>query len=1022
MPKLVRLGTTDGVEIPRSGLTVGRVRGCDLVLRSKSVSRKHARIWIKNETVWIEDLNSSNGTEINGVAIHNRVTLKSGDKVNFGDHEFVVVVDTPPAPQPTKTKAVRRDRHGTDRTKSVRSNQKEAQPTKEFTNDPFVSSSPISRLLAQLSESEAVSAKRKDRKKFLEESAAFSNRFAQAEAERRRPYIRAAVIGLFVLSLLRGFVFGTIATALAAIELPGERVAKNHQNSWEPPQQDSPVAARPAKSAEPNARPQEFKRQQESSAPPLTIQNPNSRADLEQPQSQFDGDSDNSLPENVETIDSISLPEASTQPGSASPEELGDSVKTIRLVREIKREGIELSDEAAIRKLAAEKLNFTPEQTTRILKLLNRVADRNSLLDGRFRPENKPTTPPKAKTPVATPQSAPKKAVRKQLQNSIPLLDGLPLGNGSQASGPNILDPTGAQNNRETESTSSFTSTPPAATHDPAPPAHVRPRPNLALVNRGAGHYFNLWGLALILCLVLEWFYSVCWMGRDANSLGFSNPIWVQSSLATGPAGILFAFLCPGLSLGALVGYALISSPLLAYIAYRDECVPPQWRLLKFVEHFEPEQNILKSPEPNPVKREADPVMVELISSSEVRLEDGGQTPSEFEFMPGMKAAKSLIGNAIARHASNILFDCQGEFVIANLIIDGDSRPICSYPIENSYAIIKALKVLSTLSSSEIEDQQNGSFRVRIVGEEFRISTELHSSAESERLNIELLRYQEDLFNLAGLGCDRKVQGKLRGIVAEPTGLFLVCGPPDSGKSTTLRSIVSEFDASIARIVTIEAPVEYPIEGATQIDISLNAKKSIARALRNALTQGPDVVMVGEIFDFETALLACQAANEGQLVLSSVDESESVGAIYRLIDMGLSPDSIANALSGVLEQRLVRRLCEKCKIRYRPGSELLRRLRIPVPPETAFCRPSLESLHCLACEGEGYRGRIGIFELLTIDDRIRSLIRERAASSKIISVARRSGMTTLRESALRHVIKGRTTLDEVRRVIFDSET
>lgn len=276
-----------------------------------------------------------------------------------------------------------------------------------------------------------------------------------------------------------------------------------------------------------------------------------------------------------------------------------------------------------------------------------------------------------------------------------------------------------------------------------------------------------------------------------------------------------------------------------------------------------------------------------------------------------------------------------------------------------------------------------------------------------------ILQEREELGNLAGLGCHRKMQGELRELVTQPQGLLLVCGPAGAGKSTTLRSVLGELDPELIKIITIENPMRYPIAKVTQIEINRKAGLSYAIAVKKALSKAPQVLMIEEIRDQETATATCAASTTGHLVLSTIQADDTLTAIQNLIALGIEPGTLTDSLSAVLGQRLIRRLCPDCKEQYRPDAELLRRYRIPNDHAADFCRPPRGDSHCATCSGTGYHGRIGIFELLTIDNSIRALIREQAAPAQIRKAARHRGMTTLRENGFRLAIRGWTSLEEV---------
>jgi type II secretory ATPase GspE/PulE/Tfp pilus assembly ATPase PilB-like protein len=266
---------------------------------------------------------------------------------------------------------------------------------------------------------------------------------------------------------------------------------------------------------------------------------------------------------------------------------------------------------------------------------------------------------------------------------------------------------------------------------------------------------------------------------------------------------------------------------------------------------------------------------------------------------------------------------------------------------------------------------------------------------------------------------------QIHALATQPHGMLIVCGPTGAGKSTTLYACLGELDRHQQNIITIENPVEYNLEGITQIEVNPKAEKTFASELRSILRQDPDVIMIGEIRDKETAEIACQAAQTGHMVFSTLHANDTVTAIGRLLDLGVPPFNIASALSGVLSQRLVRLLCPKCKVRYKPNPELLRKANLPVEKIKFFYRPPEEEelqnedgepQVCGTCGGSGYYRRSGIFELLVVSDKVRELVRDNPNMTAIKQEAVKGGLRFLYEDGLRLVVEGQTSIQELLRV------
>jgi general secretion pathway protein E len=287
-------------------------------------------------------------------------------------------------------------------------------------------------------------------------------------------------------------------------------------------------------------------------------------------------------------------------------------------------------------------------------------------------------------------------------------------------------------------------------------------------------------------------------------------------------------------------------------------------------------------------------------------------------------------------------------------------------------------------------------------------------TAHGERVVLRLLDKQAGRLDLTGLGMADTTLATLRDLVRQPHGIILVTGPTGSGKSTTLYAALSQLDAKSSNIVTVEDPIEYDLDGVGQTQVNPRIDLTFARALRAILRQDPDVVMIGEIRDLETAQIAVQASLTGHLVLATLHTNDAAGAVVRLVDMGIEPFLVASSLLGVLAQRLVRRLCPACRRAHAPDAAELALLANGNGGHADH--PLFSAPGCEACAFTGYQGRSGIFELLLIDDESRRLIHDRAAEADLRDHARARGMIGLREDGMRWVRAGETSLEEVLRV------
>ncbi len=283
---------------------------------------------------------------------------------------------------------------------------------------------------------------------------------------------------------------------------------------------------------------------------------------------------------------------------------------------------------------------------------------------------------------------------------------------------------------------------------------------------------------------------------------------------------------------------------------------------------------------------------------------------------------------------------------------------------------------------------------------------------------MRILDNSSSITKLEELGMRPKLVEQVRSLVTQPHGMFLCCGPTGAGKSTTLYAALREIDRYQRNIITVEDPIEYHLDNITQMEVNTKAGQTFAAMLRSILRQDPDVIMIGEIRDQETASIACQAANTGHMVFSTVHSNDAVTALFRLLDLGVEPFMIASALTAVMGQRLVRNLCEACKEPYKPKPEFLKKANIPADKVNVFYRrPENPEQVCPQCGGTGYFGRTGIYEMLVLSEPMRDMIRENPSINKIKAEARKGGMIYLQEDGLRQVIQGRTSIEELLRVV-----
>jgi type IV pilus assembly protein PilB len=378
---------------------------------------------------------------------------------------------------------------------------------------------------------------------------------------------------------------------------------------------------------------------------------------------------------------------------------------------------------------------------------------------------------------------------------------------------------------------------------------------------------------------------------------------------------------------------------------------------------------------------------------------------------PVIRFVNLVLARAIRDGASDIHFEpFEREFRI-RCRVDGLLRELPPPPAQLARPVVSRLKVLANLNIAEHRFPQDGRIRLKLAGRavDLRISTLPTQFGESVVLRI--LDQSAALLDLERLGLPAPIEASVREVIRRPNGIFIVTGPTGSGKTTTLYSCLKILNTPDVKILTVEDPVEYEIDGLLQVPVDHAAGLNFERALRTFLRQDPDIVMVGEIRDPDTARIAVQAALTGHLVLSTLHTNDAAGAITRLMDMGVEPFLLASSVEAVLAQRLVRCICPECKTGCSPPAAALRQAGLEGGVATG--RRFYRGAGCTACEQTGYKGRIGIFELLSVGDELRELIATGVPLAQLRRAALRRGMTTLRDAGLHAVFKGETTLDEI---------
>ncbi len=382
---------------------------------------------------------------------------------------------------------------------------------------------------------------------------------------------------------------------------------------------------------------------------------------------------------------------------------------------------------------------------------------------------------------------------------------------------------------------------------------------------------------------------------------------------------------------------------------------------------------------------------------------------------PIIRLVNSLLFQAVKDRASDIHIEPFERDLTVRFRIDGILYDIISPPKRFQPVIISRVKIMSGLNIAEKRLPQDGRIRIKLAGKDVDIRVSTVPTAYGERVVMRLLDRSATILKLNELGLVGHKHEVVEHLIRQSHGIILVTGPTGSGKTTTLYAALSRINTVDKNIITIEDPIEYQLHGVGQIQVNPKIELTFANGLRSILRQDPDVIMVGEIRDLETAKISIQAALTGHLVFSTLHTNDSCGSITRLLDMGIEPFLVSSSVIAVMAQRLVRRVCQACREAYAPPMEELRQL------DMSADRLEGHSVYragpgCAECKQTGYRGRTGIHELLVIDDDVRSLIMRAADSSAIRRAAAAKGMTSLREDGAEKLLAGMTTVEEILRV------
>lgn len=378
---------------------------------------------------------------------------------------------------------------------------------------------------------------------------------------------------------------------------------------------------------------------------------------------------------------------------------------------------------------------------------------------------------------------------------------------------------------------------------------------------------------------------------------------------------------------------------------------------------------------------------------------------------PVVKLVNSIVGQAIKMNASDIHIEPFESSVRVRYRIDGDLQEIMRFSIKSHMAIVTRVKIMGKMDIAERRIPQDGRVETELEGKEIDMRISTLPTVYGEKIVIRLLDRNGFSFSIEDLGLEDRDLKIFNKIIKQPYGIILVTGPTGSGKSTTLYTILKDLNDEEKNIITVEDPVEYKLEGINQVQVNTKSGLTFAKGLRSILRQDPDIIMIGEIRDSETAEIAVRASITGHLVLSTLHTNDTASTIARLIDMGIEPYLVSTSVIGIISQRLVKKLCPSCKTHYEPSPQEKRILGLN-PDESIVLYRATGCNKCI----KGYRGRIAIHEIMDIDKDIRRLIDNRATTDELKEASIKNGMKTLFDNVVNLALKGITSVEEVFRI------
>ena len=388
---------------------------------------------------------------------------------------------------------------------------------------------------------------------------------------------------------------------------------------------------------------------------------------------------------------------------------------------------------------------------------------------------------------------------------------------------------------------------------------------------------------------------------------------------------------------------------------------------------------------------------------------------NEVSSAPVVRLVNSIISHAVKAGASDIHIEPSKKDLRVRFRVDGDLSEVMRSSMAAHSALITRIKIIGQMDIAEKRIPQDGRVEIEIDGRNIDLRLSILPTVYGEKVVIRILGTQTEAKNVEELGFTQENLALFGKIIGSPNGVILVSGPTGSGKTTTLYTVLKELNKPAVNIITVEDPVEYKMDGISQVQVNPRANLTFASGLRSILRQDPDIILIGEIRDGETAEIAIRASITGHLVLSTIHTNDAASSIARLVDMGIEPFLVSSAVVGVMAQRLVKCICPRCKESYRPDHAEMMLLKL------TDTRQLFKGAGCPACNFTGYSGRMAIHEVLVVTKEIRELIDRKASTDQLRQMAARAGTTTLRDNCRKLVLDGITTTSELARVTYSIE-